>query len=85
MTCEGEALKEAFDFTYLGFGASTDGDNLTPMNANLIQLAASRYNSMGNIWRSSEIRAPDIEAEDLSSRSHLELVCVQTQNSVHVI
>ena len=54
VTCEGEALEKAFDFTYLGFGASTDGDNLTPMNARL-QLAASRYSCMGNIWRSSEI------------------------------
>ena len=54
VTCEGEALKKAFDFTYLGFGASTDGDNLTPMNARL-QLASSRYSGMGNIWKSSEI------------------------------
>ena len=54
MTCEGEALKKAFDFTYLGFGASTDGVNLTPMNARL-QLATSRYNDMWNIWTSSEI------------------------------
>jgi hypothetical protein len=38
----------------LGFGASTDGDNLTPTNARL-QLAASRYSGMGNIWRSAEI------------------------------
>ena len=54
VTCEGEALKKALDFTYLGFGASTDGDNLTPMNARL-QLASSRYSGMGNIWKSSEI------------------------------
>ena len=51
MTCEGEALKNAFDSAYLGVGASVDGDSLTPMNARL-QLAAS---GMGNIWKSSEI------------------------------
>ena len=67
MTCEGEALKKAFDSTYLGFGASIDGDHLTPMNARL-QLAAS---DMGDRHLEKLGDQSDIETEDPSSSGML--------------
>ena len=52
---EGHKLATAFDFSYLGYKASTDGDIMTPIRERM-QKAALRYSSLGHIWKSKEIR-----------------------------
>ena len=51
---EGHKLANAFDFTYLGYVASADGNIMTPIQERM-KKAAFRYSSLGHIWKSQEI------------------------------
>ena len=51
---ESHKLAAAFDFSYLGYKASTDGDIMTPIRERM-QKTALRYSSLGHIWKSKEI------------------------------
>ena len=51
---EGHKLANAFDFTYLGYVASADGNIMTPIQERM-KKAAFRYSSLGHIWKSKEI------------------------------